>query len=144
MKTSYSQAESRLTHKSFSRLAAPLAVMILIVSQFAALANQPVRRIRFKPGTTSARLKGRLNGASDKAVFVIRVNAGQRLVAEVQGPNYATVELISPSGKSGDRDMQGTHTGVDSTEAGDYRIIVAENPKAAPWKGIFYLNVTVL
>jgi FlaG/FlaF family flagellin (archaellin) len=144
MMTSNSQAVSQPFHKSFSRLAALVAVMILIAAQVGATAKQPVRRIKFKPGTTSARVKGRLRGRSDKAVYLIRVNAGQHMVAEVQSKNYAKVEMISPSGQSGDQDMQGTHTGVDSTEAGDYRIIVTENPKADPWKGIFYLNVTVL
>jgi hypothetical protein len=139
-----SKTTSGRAHKSLSRWAALIAVLILLVSQVAATAGQPVRRIRFKPGTTSARLKGRLNGMSDKAVFVIRVRAGQHLAAEVQSKNHAHISMVSPSGQQGDQDMQGTHTGFDSTEAGDYRIIVTESQKADPWKGTFYLNVTVL
>lgn len=136
-------ANSR-ARKSRSQLAALVAVLLLCVSQVTAITVQPVRRIRFKPGTTSARLKGKLSGMSDKAIFVIRVRAGQHLAAEVQSKNYAHVSMTSPSGQEGDQDMQGTHTGFDSTEAGDYRIIVTESQKADPWKGTFYLNVTVL
>ncbi|MBA3767331.1 MAG: hypothetical protein H0W99_10150 [Acidobacteria bacterium] len=139
-----SKPVSRRARKCFSQLAVLVAVLILSLSQVVVGADQPVRRIRFKQGTTSARVKGRLRGGSDKAIFVIRVRPGQRLEAEVQSKNYAHVTLVSPSGQPGDEDMQGTHTGVASTEAGDYRIIVTESQKAAPWKGTFFLNVTVL
>jgi hypothetical protein len=135
---------SRRARTCFSQLAALIAVLILSVSQVTVRADQPVRRIRFKQGTTSTRVKGRLSGRSDKAIFVIRVRPGQRLEAQVQSKNYAHVTLVSPSGQPGDEDMQGTHTSVDSTEAGDYRITVTESQKAEPWKGTFFLNVTVL
>ena len=128
--------------KLLSHLTLSVLVLVLLASQTGA--KQPVRRIKFKAGTTSQRVRGKLNGMSDKAVFLIRVNPGQRLEAEVQSKYSARVSIVSPSGQSGDQDMQGTHTGVDSTEAGDYRITVTENPKADPWKGTFYLNVTVL
>jgi hypothetical protein len=139
-----SQTASGRAHPYRAQLIALAAVLLLCVSQVTAMTAQPVRRIHFKPGTTSARLKGRLSGMSDRAVFVIRVRAGQHLAAEVQSKNYAHVTMTSPSGQESDQDMQGTHTGFDSTEAGDYRIVVTESGKADPWKGTFYINVTVL
>lgn len=128
----------------FSPFTVIVLVFVLVSSQTIVTADQPVRRIKFKRGTTSSRVSGKLKSMSDKAVFVIRVRAGQRLVAESQSSHPTKVTLVSPSGQPGDEDMQGTHTEVDSTEAGDYRITVRENPKGDPWKGTFYLNVTVV
>jgi hypothetical protein len=144
MRISHIKAVSPPARKSFSRLGVIVVAFVLVATQMGASAKQPVRRIKFKPGTTSQRVMGKLSGMNDQAVFLIRVNPGQRLAAEVQSKHHARVSMVSPSGQSGDQDMQGTHTGVDSTEAGDYRITVEENPKADPWKGTFYLNVTVL
>ncbi|HEX8650671.1 MAG TPA: hypothetical protein VF708_07505 [Pyrinomonadaceae bacterium] len=144
MKINSIKSVTSLVRSFHARLALVVLACVLIATQTGVDAKQPVRRIKFKPGTTSARVMGKLSGMNDKAVFLIRVNAGQHLVAEVQSKHSARVSLVSPSGQSGDQDMQGTHTGVDSTEAGDYRITVTENPKADPWKGTFYLNVTVL
>ena len=144
MKISSIKSVSPLVRRFHARLALVVLAFVLVATQTGVTAKQPVRRIKFKPGTTSQRVMGKLSGMNDKAVFLIRVNPGQHLEAVVQSKHHAQVSLVSPSGQSGDQDMQGTHTGVDSTEAGDYRIIVTENPKADPWKGTFYLNVTVL
>lgn len=144
MKTCSRESLSPPTRYSLARLTLIVLAFLLVAAHTGASARQPVRRIKFKPGTTSQRVTGKLTGMSDKAVFLIRVNQGQRLEAEVQSKHSARVTMVSPSGQSGDQDMQGKHTGVESTEAGDYRITVTENPKADPWKGTFYLNVTVL
>lgn len=144
MRISFVRPLSPRAHSFFSPLTVIVLVFVLVASQTSVAADQPVRRIKFKRGTTSARVSGKLKSMSDKAVFVIRVRAGQRLVAEVQSKNPAKVSLVSPSGQPGDEDMQGSRTGVDSTEAGDYRITVTENPKGDPWKGTFHLNVTVV
>jgi len=144
MKSRSSKTLSPRARHCLSRLTLIVLAFVLVATQTGASARQPVRRIKFKPGTTSQRVMGRLTGMSDKAVFLIRVNPGQHLEAEVQSKHSAHVTMVSPSGQSGDQDMQGKHTGVASTEAGDYRITVTENPKADPWKGTFYLNVTVL
>ena len=144
MKISSITSSSPRARGSLSHLTVLALAFVLVATQTGAGAKQPVRRIKFKPGTTSQRVMGKLSGMNDKAVFLIRVNPGQRLEAEVQSKYHVHVSMVSPSGQSGDQDMQGTHTGVDSTEAGDYRIIVTESTKADPWKGTFYLNVTVL
>ena len=144
MKISSIKPVSPLVRSFHARLWFVVLALVLVLTQTGVDAKQPVRRIKFKPGTTSQRVMGKLSGMKDEAVFLIRVNAGQHLEAEVQSKHHVHVSMVSPSGQSGDQDMQGTHTGVNPTEAGDYRITVTENPKGDPWKGTFYLNVTVL
>src|SRR5262245_48384070 len=48
-------------------------------------ASANARRIRFKPGQTTAQTTGRLVGWNDKAHFLIRLRAGQTMRLSVEG-----------------------------------------------------------
>jgi hypothetical protein len=131
-----------------SLLLATLALIFITlpVAQVDSSGRQPLRRIKFKSGETSARVRGRLRGQNDVARYIIRVRAGQQMRVNVESEQLGNpqIDVIFPSGKQMDKDMQGTQFNTDSTEAGDYRINVYEGRKADPSDGIFYLNVKVL
>lgn len=129
-----------MRRKNFCR-AVLLFCCCLCLTQ-ASMALAPIHRIKFKPGHTSAKAKGHLRGMSDKVEYVVRVRAGQSLRAEAHGAGHLDVSMLSPSGQSGEKDMQSWHTGAEPTEAGDYRITVRESPKGEPWRGKFTLTVT--
>jgi hypothetical protein len=122
-----------------------LILIVLSMVQAASATKQPLRRIKFKAGEVSSRVKGRLRGQNDVAHYVIRVRAGQRMHVSVESSQLGNpqIDVIFPSGEHMDRDMQGTQFDADSTEAGDYRINVYEGLKADPSNGIFYLKVEV-
>ena len=122
-----------------------LTFSILPATPVDSSARQPVRRIKFKTGGTSARVKGRLRGQDDVARYVIRVRAGQHMRVHVESNQLGNpqIDVIFPSGGHMDRDMQGTQFDTESTEAGDYRINVYEGRKADPSPGTFYLTVEV-
>ncbi len=122
-----------------------LIFIVLPITQVDSAAKQPLRRIKFKAGAVTSRVKGRLSGQNDVAHFVIRVRAGQRMHVSVESKQLGNpqIDVIFPSGEHMDRDMQGTQFDTDSTEAGDYRINVYEGRKADPSNGIFYLKVEV-
>ena len=142
---------SETTRNRITRIPLLLAALTLIFSILPATradssTKQPVRRIKFKAGGTSARVRGRLRGQNDVARYIIRVRAGQHMRVTVESEQLANpqIDVRFPSGQRMDRDMQGTQFDTESTEAGDYRINVSEGRKGDPSNGIFYLNVEVL
>jgi hypothetical protein len=120
-----------------------LTLLVLTSLQVDAAARRPVRRIRFKPGATTAIVKGRLTGWNDVARFVLRVRPHQHMHISVKSADIGNpqINVTFPSGGSMDRDMQGTQFDTDSTEAGDYRIEVYEGRKADPSNGTFILKI---
>jgi hypothetical protein len=122
-----------------------LTLFVLISMQVDAAPKRPVRRIRFKPGATTATVKGRLTGWNDVARFVLRVRPHQHMHVSVESAEIGNpqIDVTFPSGGSMDRDMQGTQFDTDSTEAGDYQINVYEGRKADPSNGTFTLRIEV-
>jgi hypothetical protein len=111
-------------------------------------AKQSPRRIRFKPGATTASVKGQLNGWNDKAQYVIRLRAGQTMSLSVEGKCddcHPDVAVDSPAGANDivDPDMCQCRVEVSKAAAGDYLITVGENRKGKRWKGAFILMVEV-
>ena len=128
-------------------LTGPLALILIILptTQVDSSAKRRVHRIKFKTGETTARVRGRLLGQNDVAHYVLRVRARQRMHVEVESEQLGNpqIDVIFPSGKRMERDMQGTRFETESTEAGDYRIKVYEGRKADPSAGDFYLKIDV-
>ncbi len=122
-----------------------LTVLVLSATQVYAARKQPVRRVRFKRGATSATVRGRLTGWNDIARYVVRVRPHQHMHVSVDSADLGNpqIDVTFPSGRSMDRDMQGTQFDEESTEAGDYRIDVYEGRKADPSRGTFTLTIEV-
>jgi hypothetical protein len=102
----------------------------------------PVRRIRFKPGQTSASVKGRLNGMNDERLFVLRARKGQHMRVEIIGKGATRGWVIAPSGEE-DGQPGGVIFDDQLKETGDYKIRVTESQMADAWKGTFILKVSI-
>lgn len=132
------------------RFLQPLLIFVaLVLSTSQITATSQARRIKFKPGATTASVTGQLNGWNDKAHFVIRLRAGQTMNLSVEGKCDACnpdVVVDSPAGANDtvDSDMCQCRVEVGNTAAGDYRITVGENRKGEKWKGTFVLKIKVL
>src|SRR5438046_797077 len=127
-------------------LIAVASVVLLLAT--AGDAKQAPRRIKFSPGATTASVTGQLSGWNDKAQYVIRVRAGQRMNLSVEGKCDSCnpdVVVDSPAGASDtvDPDMCQCRVEVSNTASGDYRITVGENRKGERWRGAFVLKVDV-
>lgn len=127
-----------------------LIAIASIVLLLAAVGNakQSPRRIRFKPGATTASVTGRLNSWNDKVQYVIRLRAGQTMNLSVEGKCddcNPDVTVKSPAGANDtvDPDMCQCRLEVSNTAAGDYLITVGENRKGEHWKGQFALSIEV-
>ena len=132
--------------KASLSLIAIASIVLLLVG--VSSAEQSPRRIRFKPGATTASVTGRLNGWNDKAQYVIRLRAGQTMNLSVEGKCddcHPDVTVKSPAGANdtADADMCQCRVEVSNTTAGDYLITVGENRKGEHWKGAFVLSVEV-
>lgn len=128
--------------------AATLFVCLVLIASQSVLAAEKTQRVRFKQGETKRRVTGRLNGWNDRAVFVIRVRAGQTMRLSAEGKCdacYAYINVDSPRNANDnfDRDMCGCMAEVTNTAAGDYRITISENRKGDVWKGEFTLDIEV-
>ena len=124
-----------------------IASIVLLLASVVS-AKQPSRRIKFKPGATTASVTGRLNGWNDKAQYVIRLREGQTMNLSVEGKCDGCnpdVVVKSPAGANDtvDPDMCQCRVEVSNTAAGDYLITVGENRKGERWKGAFVLSVEV-
>lgn len=111
-------------------------------------ASSKVRRIKFKPGATTANVTGRLNGWKDQERFVIRLRAGQTMHLSVEAKCedcYAEIGVESPAGSNDEVDtaMCLCMVEVTKTAAGDYFITIGENRKGGKWKGSYVLTVMV-
>ena len=109
------------------------------------LGGGQAHRIKFLPGATETSVTGRLRGQHDKMHYLLRVRAGQRMHIWVDSRNLNNpqIDVIFPSGEHMDRDMQGTQFRTDTSQAGDYRIVVYEGMKGDPSAGQFVLHVKV-
>ena len=121
---------------------------IVILLATVGYAQHSPRRIRFKPGATTASVTGRLNRWNSKARFVIRLRAGQKMNLSVEGrckKCNPDVLVDSPAGAKDtvDPDMCQCRVEVSNTAAGDYRITVGENRKGERWKGVFVLKIKI-
>jgi hypothetical protein len=119
------------TRKNRRRISALAFVCLLIVTSItpAYAAKTIVRRVQFRPGTSSAVLKGSINHM-EQIVYVLRANKGQTLKADITGttPNNDVVFSIEgPGGKSlmgEEGDDYGTSWSGRLPETGDYRISI--------------------
>ena len=120
-----------------------LLVLLVVVNTVSAA---PVYRIRFARGAVSATVGGTLYGQHSKRHYILRVRAGQRMKVHVTSIQLTNpqIDVIFPNGEHMDRDMQGTQFETDSTQAGDYRIVVYEGLKGDPGRGKFKLWVEVI
>jgi len=118
-----------------------IALVLVAQTPFASTAS-PERRIRFKRGATTARVKGYLKGINDEALFVLRARRGQHMRVEMTGQGATRGFITSPSGEE-----NGAPGGVvfdeELKETGDYHIRVTESQMADEWKGSFVLKVTI-
>jgi hypothetical protein len=118
-----------------------LAALVLPDLQ-ASVGAKKVRRIRFKPGATAARVRGSLRGVKDEALFVLHARSGQHMRVNISGAGPTRGIVIFPSGK---QDGQPGGLIFDDTlmETGDYRIRVTESSMADEWRGSFILEVEI-
>jgi len=124
-----------------------IASLVLLLATVGSAKPAP-RRIKFKPGATTATVTGQLSGWNDKAQYVIRLRAGQTMNLSVDGKCAdcnPDVVVDSPAGANDtvDPDMCQCRAEVSNTAAGDYRITVGENRKGEKWKGSFVLKIEV-
>jgi hypothetical protein len=101
-----------------------------------------IRRIRFKPGATAARVRGTLKGAGDEALFVLRARSGQHMRVNISGAGPTRGVVTFPSGKQ-DGQPGGLIFDDVLTETGDYLIRVTESSMADAWRGSFILEVQI-
>ena len=103
------------------------------------LASHADERIRFKPGATSAEVKGYLSG-SEKKCYTLRARNGQHIKVEADGEGSTVVEVTKPDGQK-----EGQPGGFDDNlaESGKYRICVSESDRGEHWKGPFTLQVEI-
>jgi len=103
------------------------------------LASHADERIRFKPGVTSAEVKGYLSG-SDKKCYTLRARNGQHMKVEADGEGSTVVEVTKPDGEK-----EGEPGGFDDdlSETGNYRICVSEGNRGEHWNGPFTLHVEI-
>jgi hypothetical protein len=119
-----------------------VAIALLLLSLQTGFAAPAARRIRFKPGATNARLRGRLKGVDDEAYFVLHAHAGQHMAVKIRGDGATRGIVYFPSGRQ-DGQPGGLIFDGDLDETGDYRILVEESKMADEWKGSFVLEVTI-
>ena len=127
-----------------------LILFALIVIAFGlsatAISAQRATRVNFRRGAHSTVVTGHLNGYNGSKVFLIRVRAGQKMTIESIGDNLVSTFLEGPPGSNYEQDMAAdchSHAEADPTDAGDYRLTVAECQKADRWRGTFRVRITV-
>ena len=99
------------------------------------------QRIKLKPGTTEARVSGRLTPKTFEARYVLKAVAGQRLTAEVTGAGPLSGEVESPSAKLEGQPGGGVFFDESLTETGDYRIRISEGSRAEKRNVSFVLRI---
>jgi hypothetical protein len=104
--------------------------------------GQKATRIKFAKGKTSATVSGYLRGYKSKKVFVIRVRKGQTM--RINSKQAVTVTVLKSGVDVSDKDLSCNSRAIISpTASGDYRIEVVECIKVDPWRGTFWLRVSV-
>src|SRR5262245_26000617 len=119
-----------------------LAVIALTGSSPVSSAEKE-QRIRLKPGSTQARLSGRLTPKNDEARYVLHADGGQRLTVELTGPGPLSGEVVSPSGKQEGQPGGGVFFDQQLTETGDYRIRISEGSRGEKRNVRFVLRIRV-
>jgi hypothetical protein len=99
------------------------------------------QRIKLKPGTTEARVRGRLTPKTFEARYVLKAVVGQRLTVEVTGPGPLSGEVESPSAKLEGQPGGGVFFDEWLTETGDYRIRISEGSRAEKRNVSFLLRI---
>jgi hypothetical protein len=114
------------TIKKSSRLATSVLVFLLVASLAPSVGGKTItRRVQFKPGTSSAVLKGAIK-KGEEIVYVLRAGKGQTLSASISGTtanNDVVFSITGPGGQSLMDDIDTSFTGR-LPETGDYRISV--------------------
>jgi hypothetical protein len=118
-----------------------LAALLLPALQ-SSVGAKKIRRIKFKPGATVARVNGFLKGVNDEALFVLRARRGQHMRVKISGAGATRGVVTFPSGKE-DGQPGGLIFDDDLTETGDYRIRVTESSMADEWRGSFILEIEI-
>lgn len=119
-----------------------ILAMLVLPGLEAGTAAKRVRRIRFKPGATVARVRGSLKGVGDEALFVLRARSGQHMRVNISGAGPTRGVVTFPSGKQ-DGQPGGIIFDDQLTETGDYSIRVTESSMADSWRGSFVLEVEI-
>ena len=108
----------------------------------------PVERIQFARNAVSATVTGSLQNYQSKRVYLLRMNAWQKLdIRQVPSAGHpVTISVTDPRGRNIDDWAADCHSYHESMTrlAGDYRITVTACKRADPWKGKFIINVTAL
>lgn len=131
-------------------IALAIFTIALLFAPFTELQAQTGKRISFARGATSAVVSGKLKGFQDKAVYVIKLKAGQTFSTEQikseASTQYITLSITDPSGEQvGDMDAScNNRFEIKPTVAGDYKIEVVQCQKADEWKGSFKFRVRAL
>lgn len=101
------------------------------------------RRIKFKPGATTASVKGQLKGIHDKANFVVRAAKGQHMRVNIIASGSARGSIVAPSGEQIGGGPGGVVFDEELPQTGDYRIRVTESTMGEAWRGGFTLEVSI-
>jgi len=124
-------------------------VVCILLSVIAFACSSPVssaeeeQRIRLKPGSTEARISGRLTPKNDEARYVLQASSGQRLTVELTGAGPLSGEVMSPSGKKEGQPGGGVFFDEQLTESGDYRIRISEGSRGEKRNVRFVLRIRV-
>jgi len=103
------------------------------------LASSADQQIRFKPGATSAEVKGYLSG-SKRVCYTLKAHSGQHMKLDANGEGATVVDVTKPDGE---KEGQPGGFDADLSEAGVYRICVSEGNRGEHWKGPFTLRVEI-
>ena len=130
----------------------PLLLALVIVSLAVAIpifGKGPAKRLYFKKGEDSMKVRGYLNGKNDSVSYLLKVKAHQTIAVQNScgGRNelMTASNIYDPSGKevSDDHDMQGNNGVTETKVGGTYRIEIAPNLKGATYRGSFCNEITV-
>lgn len=124
-------------------------IVIALAVLIPVFADGPAKRLNFKKGETSMKVRGYLKGKNDSVSYLLKVKAHQTI--EVRNSCGGSNELMTassiydPSGKelSDDHDMQGNNGVTETKVPGDYRIVVAPNLKGGTFRGSFCNEISV-
>ena len=125
------------------------AIVISLAVFIPVFGKGKAKRLYFKKGTDSMRVRGYLSGKNDYASYLLDVKAHQTIEVQVNRcgkGNEISIgsAILDPSGTdvSDDHDMQGNNGVSETKVGGTYRIDVSPSRKGAT-RGAFCIDITV-